>query len=133
MFTLLRTFSPAHFEGGSWDQGGGCNRTRPFTEDEVIDRANGVDGEYRKVQVEEIERARKEGERWGNKFEVLDITKAMLMRPDGHPGLYWGNKWMKGYNDCIHWCLPGPVDAWNELLLYMLRKQLDEHKKSPTN
>ncbi|GAA0151062.1 hypothetical protein LIER_37224 [Lithospermum erythrorhizon] len=110
-----------------------CSGTRPFTEGEANDKANEVDAvNYRKVQVEEIEKARKEGEKWGNKFEVLDITKAMLMRPDGHPGLYYGDKWKNGYKDCVRWCLPGPVDTFNELLFYMLRNQL-HHKKSPTN
>lgn len=27
--TVLRSFSPDHFEGGQWDNGGGCNRTSP--------------------------------------------------------------------------------------------------------
>ncbi|KAJ6887169.1 hypothetical protein NC651_027500 [Populus alba x Populus x berolinensis] len=46
----------------------------------------------------------------------------MLMRPDGHPNSYWGNKWMKGYNDCVHWCIPGPIDAWNDFLIALLRR-----------
>lgn len=27
--TVLRSFSPDHFEGGQWDNGGHCNRTSP--------------------------------------------------------------------------------------------------------
>ncbi|CAA6670625.1 unnamed protein product [Spirodela intermedia] len=26
-------------------------------------------------------------------------------------------------NDCVHWCLPGPVDAWNEILLQLVRRR----------
>ncbi|KAF2316148.1 hypothetical protein GH714_041471 [Hevea brasiliensis] len=117
--TLLRTFSPSHFENGFWNTGGSCNRTSPFSEKEIDYGAR--EWELRNMQVEEIERAnrkRKEGKR----FEVLDVTRAMLMRPDGHPGDYWGNKWMKGYNDCVHWCLPGPIDLWSDLLLAVLRR-----------
>ncbi|KAL7100756.1 hypothetical protein ACP275_08G014700 [Erythranthe tilingii] len=119
--TVLRTYSPSQFENGTWDNGGSCNRTRPIGREEV-DRG-GPDLEYRRIQVEEIETARKETRRNGNKFEVLDVTEMMLMRPDGHPGVNWGNQWMKGYSDCIHWCLPGPIDVWNEILLELIKRQ----------
>lgn len=120
--TFLRTYSPAHFENAAWNMGGYCNRTIPLSE---VDNTN--NWEFRDIQIEEIERARKEGEKSGNTFDVIDITRAMQMRPDGHPGIYWGNKWMKGYNDCIHWCLPGPIDVWNEFLFEMLRRRQTPH------
>uniref|UniRef100_A0A5B7CG53 Putative Trichome birefringence-like 22 n=1 Tax=Davidia involucrata TaxID=16924 RepID=A0A5B7CG53_DAVIN len=118
MMTFLRTFSPAHFESGTWDTGGSCNRTSPLSEGE-FELGGGYESELRNIQVEEIERVKKKGKR----FEALDVTRAMLMRPDGHPGSYWGNKWMKGYNDCVHWCLPGPIDVWNDFLMAMLTKE----------
>ncbi|CAI9752659.1 unnamed protein product [Fraxinus pennsylvanica] len=121
IFTVLRTFSPSHFENGTWNTGGGCNRTRPVKIEDVIGRDS--NWELRKIQVEEIETAREKGEYLGNRFEILDITEIMGMRPDGHPGLYGGNTWMTGYSDCIHWCLPGPIDVWNELLLEMIKRQ----------
>lgn len=37
--------------------------------------------------MEEIERARKKGEKSGKRFEALDVTRAMLARPDGYPDL----------------------------------------------
>lgn len=114
--TLLRTFSPSHFENGFWNTGGSCNRTSPYSEQKID--FGGYEWEIRRMQVEEIERAKKKGKSFG----VLDVTMAMLMRPDGHPGAFWGNQWMKGYNDCVHWCLPGPIDVWNELLLALLRR-----------
>ncbi|KAJ0053621.1 hypothetical protein Pint_02652 [Pistacia integerrima] len=100
--TVVRTFPPSHFEDGSWNTGGSCNRTSP---------------------IEETERARTEGDKKGKSFVIMDVTKATLMRPDGHPGEFWGNKWMKGYNDCVHWCLPGPIDVWNEFLMAILEKE----------
>ena len=120
MTTLLRTFSPAHFENGTWDNGGSCNRTSPRAEEG--NEFGRFELELRSIQVEELERARRKGKRTGKRFETLDITRAMLMRPDGHPGSYWGNKWMKGYDDCVHWCLPGPIDVWNNLLMAILKK-----------
>ncbi|XP_062010049.1 xyloglucan O-acetyltransferase 4 [Rosa rugosa] len=115
LLTLLRTFAPAHFENGAWNTGGYCNRTSPLREAQVD--FTKFDWEMRKIQIEEIERARKEEK----KIKVLDITRAMLMRPDGHPGLHWGNQWMKGYSDCVHWCMPGPVDYWNNFLMALIR------------
>ncbi|KAH6830230.1 hypothetical protein C2S53_000199 [Perilla frutescens var. hirtella] len=118
---FLRTFSPAHFENGAWNAGGGCNRTQPIQRDDV--NKAGPDWEYRKVQEKEVDAARKAGEGRGNEFEVLDVTEMMSMRVDGHPGVHWGNQWMKGYSDCIHWCMPGPVDTWNELLLESIKRR----------
>ncbi|CAJ1946805.1 unnamed protein product [Sphenostylis stenocarpa] len=120
MVTVLRTFAPAHFENGFWNTGGYCNRTCPTDESEVDFEK--FDWHLRNVQMEEFERARSEGEEKGHKFEVVDVSRAMLMRADGHPGEHWGNKWMKGYNDCTHWCLPGPVDMWSEFLLAVLKR-----------
>ncbi|CAN6574909.1 unnamed protein product [Malus baccata var. baccata] len=121
LLTLLRTFAPAHFEGGAWNTGGYCNRTSPLSKGEID--LGRFDWELRSIQVEEFERAKKEGEMEGRRFRVLDITRAMLMRPDGHPGVHWGNKWMKGYNDCVHWCMPGPVDYWNHFLMEIIRNE----------
>ncbi|XP_031094422.1 protein ALTERED XYLOGLUCAN 4-like [Ipomoea triloba] len=120
---FMRTFSPSHFEHGAWHNGGFCNRTRGLSREEVEGvGVGGVDDwEYRKIQVEEFERAKRDGEKRGNRFGIIDVTRAMMMRPDGHPGEFWGNRWMKGHNDCLHWCLPGPIDTWNELLLQLLR------------
>nr|CAD1825308.1 unnamed protein product [Ananas comosus var. bracteatus] len=115
LLIVLRTFSPAHFENGAWNGGGSCNRTSPFSEEEMMS-LSGINWEIRNAQVGEVERLKGSGE----KFEVLDVTKAMLMRPDGHPGTHWNNEWMRGYSDCVHWCIPGPVDLWNELLLKVL-------------
>ncbi|XP_019451649.1 PREDICTED: protein ALTERED XYLOGLUCAN 4-like [Lupinus angustifolius] len=119
--TLFRTFAPAHFENGAWNNGGNCNRTSPINEGEV--NYGLFDWQLRNIQMEEFERARNRGKKKGQRFEVVDVSRAMLMRPDGHPSEYWGNQWMKGYNDCTHWCMPGPVDMWSELLLAVLKRE----------
>lgn len=120
LVTILRTFSPAHFENGVWNTGGYCNRTGPSSVKEIdLER---YDWKVRKVQIEETKMARREGMR---RFEMIDVTMSMMMRPDGHPNGFWGNQWMKGYNDCVHWCLPGPIDAWNDFLMALVTKHPD--------
>lgn len=116
--TVVRTFSSTHFEHGSWDTGGICNRTKPSDERQII--WVGEPWNIRKIQVEETERMGKEGKEQGKSFVAMDVTKAMLMRPDGHPGDYWGNLRNKDFRDCFHWCLPGPIDTWNEFLMAIL-------------
>ena len=91
-----------------------------------------VEWAIRNAQVEEANRAQNESSHKGQmNLEILDITEAMSMRPDAHPGIHWNNKWMRGYSDCSHWCLPGPIDMWNELLLSVLKKygkELQNHQ-----
>ncbi|GAA0145136.1 hypothetical protein LIER_36079 [Lithospermum erythrorhizon] len=105
LVTFLGTFSPAHFERGAWNSGGYCNKTSPSKRQLTL---GGFDLEIRTAQ-------------------VVDVTKAMIIRPDGHPNSHWGNQWNKGINDCLHWCLPGPIDLWNEFLLALLKKGVGLH------
>ncbi|XP_027359109.1 protein trichome birefringence-like 19 [Abrus precatorius] len=119
--TFLRTFSPSHFENGSWDHGGNCIRNKPFSSRET--RLESLFLELYKIQLEEFKVARKEAKMKGSKFMLFDITQAMLLRPDGHPSKYgqWIHENMTKSNDCVHWCLPGPIDTWGDLLLEMLK------------
>ncbi|CAN8273039.1 unnamed protein product [Cochlearia groenlandica] len=119
LVTVLRTFTPSHFENGTWNTGGACGRTNPFKANE-IDLRRSSDMEFRTSQIEKLEEITKR-DGLKRKFAVLDVTRVMLMRPDGHPNSYWGNIWMKGFNDCTHWCLPGPIDTWSEFLMVLLR------------
>ncbi|PSS14420.1 Protein trichome birefringence-like [Actinidia chinensis var. chinensis] len=45
---------------------------------------------------------------------LLNVTTLSQFRKDGHPSIY-GYGGHRG-SDCIHWCLPGVPDAWNDLL-----------------
>ncbi|KAK4284294.1 hypothetical protein QN277_001148 [Acacia crassicarpa] len=118
--TILRTFSPSHFENGLWNTGGSCPRTRPFKEGEV--KLEWYAQEMYLSQVVEFRAAQREARRKGLRFWLMDITEPMLMRPDGHPSKYGRSRDQNmTVNDCVHWCLPGPVDTWNEFLLYIMR------------
>ncbi|KAL4185442.1 hypothetical protein AMTRI_Chr10g230700 [Amborella trichopoda] len=131
--TVLRTFSPAHFEG-EWDKAGACPKKAPFEERERA--LEGMDKEMREIQVEEAESVKKKWPEFGKRLLVLDVTKLALMRPDGHPGPYMnpfpfingGEKRERVQNDCVHWCLPGPVDTWNRLLLEMVTRYQKSRK-----
>lgn len=117
---ILRTISPSHFENGVWNNGGDCVRTKPFGRDQT--EMKGDELELYKAQLEEFEMAKKEGRRKGIEYRLLDMTRAMMQRPDGHPSRYghWPDPQLTLYNDCVHWCLPGPVDMWNDLLAQVL-------------
>ncbi|XP_047323198.1 protein trichome birefringence-like 35 [Impatiens glandulifera] len=65
----------------------------------------------------------------GSMVSVVNITQLSEYRKDGHPSVY-RKFWEKlsseqlrnpaSYSDCIHWCLPGVPDVWNELLFHLL-------------
>ncbi|KAL3636325.1 hypothetical protein CASFOL_020872 [Castilleja foliolosa] len=132
---FLTTFSPHHFEG-EWDKFGACSRTRPYNESEIV--FEGMNEEMRKVGVESVREVKLRG--GGDKglnnvrFEALDITKLALLRPDGHPGPYmnpfpFANGVLERVqNDCVHWCLPGPIDTWNGILLDVIMTWASENK-----
>ncbi|KAL5230504.1 hypothetical protein ABZP36_029280 [Zizania latifolia] len=55
----------------------------------------------------------------------LNVTQLSLYRKDAHTSVY-KKQWTpptpeqladpRSYADCVHWCLPGLQDTWNELL-----------------
>ncbi|XP_073307058.1 protein trichome birefringence-like 24 [Primulina huaijiensis] len=126
-YIFIRTTTPDHFENGEWNTGGYCNRTRPFQEGEV--EINYTDGIMRNIELEEFKRAEAIALENGLIMKLFDTTVLSLLRPDGHPGVYrqfnpyeGKDKNAKIQNDCLHWCLPGPIDSWNELMMEMLRR-----------
>ncbi|GFY90126.1 similar to TRICHOME BIREFRINGENCE-LIKE 13 [Actinidia rufa] len=54
-------------------------------------------------------------------LNVLDITRMTEFRADAHPSTSGGKK----HDDCMHWCLPGITDTWNDLFI----AQLDNIKR----
>ncbi|KAJ4973261.1 hypothetical protein NE237_006435 [Protea cynaroides] len=118
--TFLRTYSPGHFDNGAWNEGGTCTRTKPFRSNEK--KLEGHERDFYSTQLQEYRTAESEGMKRGLKFRLLDTTHAMLLRPDGHPGPYGHPpEEHRTISDCVHWCLPGPTDTWNELLLHLLK------------
>lgn len=121
---FFRTSTPDHFENGEWHNGGTCWRTTPAKEGEVeLKLLNGI---LRGIELKEFGKASKEAKRNGVKLRLLDFTNLLLSRPDGHPGPYRvfqpfaQDENAKVQNDCLHWCLPGPIDSWNDVIMEMV-------------
>ncbi|CAN6164460.1 unnamed protein product [Urochloa humidicola] len=123
MVVALTTFSPAHFEG-DWDKAGACPRKRPYRAGEK--GLGYTESEMRKTVVEAVREAAAGAAGSGLRFAALDVTTLANLRPDGHPGPYMHRDPFAGdgdagerrvQNDCVHWCMPGPVDTFNEILL----------------
>ncbi|KAI3859119.1 hypothetical protein MKW92_026457 [Papaver armeniacum] len=123
--TILRTFSPSHFEGGPWNEGGNCIKTKPYMSNET--QLHGQDLMMYTTQLEEFKVAEREerpkkNSGLSNNLRLLDISRLLWLRPDGHPSSYWHKKEeVDKFNDCVHWCLPGPMDTVNDLLFEMLK------------
>lgn len=113
---FLRTYSPRHFENGEWNTGGSCPRTIP-TEIGMEE----YEMRFYQIAIDEFKAAEKRGRKKGLKFGILDLTRMMTMRPDAHPYRYGpGYSNNKTAVDCLHWCLPGAIDTWNEILVQLL-------------
>ncbi|KAK9134847.1 hypothetical protein Syun_014177 [Stephania yunnanensis] len=137
--TIVRSFSPDHYEGGAWNTGGSCTgKTKPaLLEREMVE--NGFTNIMHEKQVMGFNRAVKKATN-RPRLKLMDITKAFGYRHDGHPGPYRSldpnKRTERGPNgqpppqDCLHWCMPGPVDTWNELVLEIIRREFEGNKNS---
>lgn len=121
---FFRTSTPDHFENGEWNTGGTCKKTSPVKEGEI--ELKEVHKVLREIELEEFEKAAAKASRNGVNLKLLDMVSLSLMRPDGHPGPYRQyhpfehSKYAKVQTDCLHWCLPGPIDSWNDILMEMV-------------
>lgn len=123
---FYRTWSPSHFEGGEWFSGGRCDRKAPFKPREAGDRA--LDNLMWRVERAEFAKAAADDGGAG-RLRLLDTYEMSLQRPDAHAGPYrtyqpfakgGGAAAGKVQNDCLHWCLPGPIEAWNDIIMRIL-------------
>ncbi|OAE32910.1 hypothetical protein AXG93_399s1190 [Marchantia polymorpha subsp. ruderalis] len=131
--TILRTYSPDHYEGGRWDTGGSCTgKTQPLRQDQRPD--NAFNQLMRSKQMAALRSATRDGSSSISSLALLDIFEAFNLRADGHPGPYRSpdpNKKTQRDEqgrpppqDCLHWCMPGPVDTMNQLLLEVIKREL---------
>ncbi|PKU75215.1 hypothetical protein MA16_Dca015737 [Dendrobium catenatum] len=115
---IYRTWSPSHFEYKEWSNGGSCNKTEPFKGGLIYEKD--VDKMMRGIEIEEFKNAIMKN---ATNLKLLDMYNLSAQRPDGHPGPFRKfHPFGKGrnvvvQNDCLHWCLPGPIDYWNDLLM----------------
>ncbi|THU60831.1 hypothetical protein C4D60_Mb07t16890 [Musa balbisiana] len=99
---FLRASSPRHFVNGEWNSGGSCDNTVPLSVGSEVSQDGSGD-----LVAEAAVR--------GTEVKLLDITALSLLRDEGHISRY-GIKASRGRHDCLHWCLPGVPDTWNEIL-----------------
>ncbi|XP_059666998.1 protein YLS7-like [Cornus florida] len=137
---IVRSFSPDHYEGGAWNTGGSCTgKVRPALDSELVE--NGFTNIMHEKQVTGFSHAIKKMTN-KSKLRLMDITKAFGYRQDGHPGPYRNtdpNKiTVRGPDgkpppqDCLHWCMPGPADTWNELVLEIIRREFEGSQNIPS-
>lgn len=136
--TILRSYSPDHYEGGAWNTGGSCTgKVKPAAENELVE--NGFTNTMHEKQISGFKKAIKKQTN-KSKLVLMDITEAFSYRHDGHPGPYRSpdpNKITKRGpdgrpppQDCLHWCMPGPVDTWNELVLEIIRREFEVRRNT---
>ncbi|KAI8018088.1 Protein trichome birefringence-like 20 [Camellia lanceoleosa] len=121
--TFLRTITRTHVNRKKkWGENGDCERTRPFSKREA--KLDEVVLKMYSIQLDEFRVAERERRKKGLRFRVLNVTESMTMRPDGHPNQYghWPHEKVRRL-DCLHWCLPGPNNVWNEMLLQMIEME----------
>lgn len=82
-----------------------------------------------RIYMEVVELSIEKLEERGVKVEYLNITELSSYREDAHPSIYkkfWKSaekvKDPKIYSDCMHWCLPGVPDVWNQILYAYIMK-----------
>lgn len=100
---FFRTISPRHFFNGDWNTGGSCDNVIPLTNGSEVRQEGSVDSTI-------------EGALKGTKIKILDITALSQLRDEGHMSRYTTRGTLNS-SDCLHWCLPGIPDTWNELLV----------------
>jgi hypothetical protein len=109
-----------YFRGKDWGGGENC-----YTETELISREGywGSDSDPKMMRV--VETVLDELKTRGVNVQMLNITQLSEYRKEGHPSIYrmhWEPLTEEqisdpsNYADCIHWCLPGVPDVWNEFL-----------------
>ena len=95
----MRSLSPRHFFEGEWDSGGRCDN-------------NVVPVEKKNVSSQVVDKIAEDAVR-GTRIHLLNITYISAFRDDAHISKY---KLDQQHQDCLHWCLPGVPDVWNEIL-----------------
>ncbi|TVU05642.1 hypothetical protein EJB05_48811, partial [Eragrostis curvula] len=103
---FYRSISPRHFFNGDWNTGGRCDNTNPLAKGSGIHLNRSQDADA-------------EGAVMGTRIKLLDVTALSQLRDEGHISRY-SIKATQGVQDCLHWCLPGVPDTWNEILAAQL-------------
>ncbi|XP_052173606.1 protein trichome birefringence-like 3 [Diospyros lotus] len=121
---FFTTMSPTHARSADWRR---KKRTRCFNETMPITKkghwGSGSDKGMMSVVAQVVEKMKVP-------VTFINITQLSEYRKDGHSSVYGelGGKMLTDeqkadpvhYADCIHWCLPGVPDTWNQIFLAYL-------------
>ncbi|KAJ8764127.1 hypothetical protein K2173_005033 [Erythroxylum novogranatense] len=120
---FFTSMSPTHAKSIDWGGEPGLNC---YNQTKMIDNATYWGSDSRKSIMQVI------GEVFSkSKFPIsfLNITQLSSYRRDAHTSIY-KKQWNPltpeqlanpaSYADCVHWCMPGLQDTWNELLFTKL-------------
>ncbi|XWS74765.1 hypothetical protein CRYUN_Cryun01aG0025600 [Craigia yunnanensis] len=119
---FFTSMSPLHIKSIEWggEPGGNC-----YNETTLIEDPNHWGSESKSIMQVIGEEFSK------SKYPItfLNITQLSSYRKDAHTSIY-KKQWSPltpeqlanpvSYADCVHWCLPGLQDTWNELLFTKL-------------
>ncbi|XP_074367486.1 protein trichome birefringence-like 31 [Apium graveolens] len=118
---FFMSMSPTHLWSWEWEAGtdGNC-----FSETQPIQKPIIYWGTGSNLDI--MRRIKKVIGKLKIKVRLLNITQLSKYRKDGHTSVYGERKGKlltkeeradpKTYADCIHWCLPGVPDTWNQIL-----------------
>jgi hypothetical protein len=120
---FFTSMSPTHAKGIDW---GGEPGQNCYNQTTLIEDPSYWGSDCRKSIMKVI------GEVFGRSktpITLLNITQMSNYRKDAHTSIY-KKQWSPltaeqlenptSYADCVHWCLPGLQDTWNELLFAKL-------------
>ncbi|PIN02064.1 hypothetical protein CDL12_25425 [Handroanthus impetiginosus] len=119
---FFMSMSPTHERSEEWgkSEGGNCYAETDMITQEGY-RGKGTDPKMMQI----VENTINELQKRGLNVQMINITQLSDYRKEAHPSIY-RKQWEPlteeqisnplGYADCIHWCLPGIPDVWNELL-----------------
>ncbi|MBA0833407.1 hypothetical protein Goarm_017724 [Gossypium armourianum] len=122
--TLLffMSMSPTHEMADKW---GGTSGENCYGETEPVMKEGYAGDGVSPRMMRAVESVLGELKTRGLNVQMINITQLSDYRKEGHPSIY-RKHWEtipqqqlsnpKTFSDCIHWCLPGVPDLWNQIL-----------------
>lgn len=107
---LFQLVSPSHYDGRDWNQPEAMkcvNQTEPVLGSVYPGRLPPALG----LQKEALSSIKKP-------VTLFEITHLSQFRKDAHPSIY--GQFGRSGVDCLHWCVGGVPDIWNEILYNLL-------------
>ncbi|OAY41547.1 protein trichome birefringence-like 34 [Manihot esculenta] len=116
------SISPTHQKAAEW---GGAEDENCYGETEQVFKEGYRGKATCPEMMRVVDRVLDDLKTRGLNVQMINITQLSEYRKEGHPSIY-RKQWEplteeqisnpKTYADCIHWCLPGVPDVWNQLL-----------------